>query len=265
MSNNSDISYLKIGIFILTGLIFFVAAILLFGSNKLFQHSVYIETYFEESVQGISEGYPVKYRGLQIGYVKKIAFTNEVYPQQDAIKPDKIQSRSIYILLAITSKLFTNLSKDEIRDFLNREIIAGLRVKIMPQGLTGTTYIELNYVDPQSNPPLPITWRPRYFYIPSSPGMLTKLGDNAQYILNEIKNMDLKKLYENINTLTNSLDHVAQKTDQLITKTDGPIEKTLKNFQEVSQNLRILSEQIKLYPSQILFSGAPPPIDPGKL
>jgi len=266
MNNHSETNYFKIGAFILAGIGLIIAALLLFGSNKLFQPTVYIESYFDESVQGISEGYPVKYRGLQIGYVKKLAFTSEIYtnaPRNTAA--NQKHSRSIYVLLAITSKLFTNLSKTEITTLLNNEIFSGLRVKIMPQGITGTTYIELNYVDPKNNPIPKLDWQPQYFYIPSAPGILTQLGNSTQSRLDELKGIDFKKIFENIGTLTSSLDQLSKKTNQILDKNTKPLEITLRNLQDISDNMRTLSEQIKLYPSQLLFGGSPPPLDPSKL
>ena len=270
--SDSDINYFSIGTFILAGIALIVAALLIFGSNKLFRTTVYVETYFEESVQGISEGYPVKYRGLQIGYVKRIAFTSEVYGYLNHSNSNGMQSRSIYVLLAITSKLFTNLSKAELNNLINKEVASGLRVKVTPQGLTGTTYIELNYVNPALYPPLKISWRPRHVYIPSAPGAFTQISDNVQHILLELKDVNFKKLFSDTNNLITSLDQSTKKIDQLIGKTgqlvgkvNSPIDKTLKNFLDVSENLRILSDQIKLYPSQLIFGGAPPPLDPGKL
>ncbi|MFA6409136.1 MAG: MlaD family protein [Gammaproteobacteria bacterium] len=264
MKNNSEVSYLKIGIFLLVGFSMIIAALLIFGSNKLFQRTIYIETYFEESVQGISEGYPVKYRGLQIGYVKKIALTSEIY-KNTSLDQNQEHNRSIYVLLAITSKILTAMSTNDFRDFLTREIASGLRVKIMPQGITGTTYIELNYVDPKNNPPLVITWQPRYFYVPSTPGMLTRLSDSAQHILKELKDVDFKQVFDNVNKLTTSLGFVSEKASQVLDKSRGDIDVTLHNFRAASDNLRVLSQQLKLYPSQLIFSGSPPPVNPSKL
>jgi len=266
MKNYSEINYFNIGIFILTGISLIIAALLIFGSNKLFQRTVYIETYFEESVQGISEGYPVKYRGLQIGYVKKIAFSNEIYKNAPpSTTANQKYSRSIYVLLAITSKLFTNLSETELNDLLTKEVTSGLRVKIMPQGITGTTYIELNYIDPKNSPIPKLYWEPKNFYMPSSPGILTQISDSAQSLLNQLKDVDFKKLFENISSVMVSLDQVTKKTNQVLDKNKKPLEVMMQNFQDVSDNLRTLSEQIKLYPSQLLFGGSPPPLDPSKL
>ena len=54
--------------------------------------------------------------------------------------------------MAITSKFFTRLSKEQLITLLNHEIAEGLRIKLLPQGLTGTTYLDLNYVRPKTKP-----------------------------------------------------------------------------------------------------------------
>jgi len=260
---SDDTSYFKIGSFVLVGLGLIIFALLVFGSSKLFQPIVYVETYFEESIQGISEGTPVKYRGLQIGYIKKIAFTNEIY--EDHKDADiKMYNRSIYVRIAITSKLFTRLSGDEVRQFLSKEVAQGLRVKLVAQGLTGISYLELDYVYPI--PPLhPITWSARDFYIPSVTSTLTRLSENAQYIMNELKDVNFKKIFQDFNLLTVSLNQAASKTDKSLSQINNPLAITMQNFKVISNNLRTLSEQLKLNPSSMVFGSPPPPLDPSKL
>lgn len=264
---NSDINYFKIGAFVLFGISLILAAFLIFGSSRLFLRTVYIETYFDESVQGISEGAPVKYRGLQIGYVKEMAFTSEKYKNYQESN-NKIRSRSIYVKVAITSKLFTQLSDDELSKLLNNEVIAGLRVKLLAQGLTGISYLDLNYVNPQENPIPQISWQPENFYMPSAPGVLTQLADNVQYILQDMRQVNFKELADNFSRLIAAVDKTANKMsvtlDQL-SKLQGSAKATLYSVEDSANNLKALSEQIKLYPSQLLFSGAPPRINPNKL
>ena len=53
------------------------------------------------------------------------------------------------------------------------EVERGLRVRLAPQGITGTNYLELDYVDPLPTPVLPIDWVPDNIYIPSAPSTVT--------------------------------------------------------------------------------------------
>ncbi|MEI8055012.1 MAG: MlaD family protein [bacterium] len=254
---SDDTSYFKIGSFVLVGLGLIIFALLIFGSGKLFQPVVYVETYFEESIQGITEGTPVKYRGLQIGYVKKIAFTSEIYEDDHKDSDMEMHNRSIYVRIAITSKLFTQLSNDEVRQLFSKEVAQGLRVKLVAQGLTGVSYLELNYIDPI--PPVhPITWRTNDFYIPSVTSTLTRLSESAQYIMNELKDVNFKKIFQDINSLTISF---AQVTSRI----NNPLTIIMQNLKVASSNLRMLSEQLKLNPSSMVFGSPPPPLDPSKL
>ncbi len=52
-------------------------------------------------------------------------------------------------------------------------------MRLAPQGITGTSYLEIDYVEP-SPPMLPIDWDPDNIYIPSAPSTVTtlrQLGD----------------------------------------------------------------------------------------
>ena len=62
----------SIGLFIVTGLALGVAGLLLFSSSKLFTRTRECVLYFDESLNGLSEGAPVKYRGVTIGSVKRV-------------------------------------------------------------------------------------------------------------------------------------------------------------------------------------------------
>ena len=259
---NNETSYFKIGVFVLVGLGLIIFAVLIFGSSKWFQSVVYIETYFEESVQGISDGAPVKYRGLRIGYIKEIAFTSEIYKNH---LNTQIHNRSIYVRIAITSKLFTQLKEHDFIKLLSEEVEHGLRVKLVTKGLTGVNYLELDYVDPKSNPPPVINWQPKDFFVPSVTSTLAQLSENIQYIISELKGVDFKKLFQDIDKLTVTLAHTAIATEQSLNHVDSFLETALRNFKVIAGNLRVLSEQLKLNPSSIIFGKPPSPLDPSKL
>lgn len=264
INNNNEINYFKIGAFVLVGLGLIVFALLLFGSSKLLEREVYIETYFEESIQGISDGTPVKYRGLQIGYVKNISFTSEIYKNNEDLDK-KVHARSIYVKIAITSKLFTELTTEGVKQFLLKEVAQGLRVKLVAQGLTGTSYLELDYVDPKTSPMPKIEWETNLFYVPSVTSTLTRLSENAQYIMNELKDVDFKKLFSDLDALTNSLGRVTSKTEVLLNQINSPMTGAMQNLKIISDDLRVVTNRIKLKPSDVIFSSYPPPLDPNKL
>lgn len=262
---NDKKNYFKIGSFVLVGLGLIIFALLVFGSHKIFEPTVYIETYFEESVQGMSEGTPVKYRGLKIGYIKRMAFANEIYDSKEIKDSNIMHNRSIYIQVAITSKLFTDLTKEQLKEFINREVKHGLRFKIIAQGVTGTSYLELNYIDPKNSTSYAVTWQPHDLYIPSVTSTLTQLSESLQYIMNEIKDINFKEILNNINTLTLTLTKTATSTSSSLSQINTPLEATMQNAKIISDNLRLISNQLKLNPSSMIFGKSPPTLEPSKL
>ena len=71
--------YFKIGVFMLSGITLAVLAVIILGAGALFKKKFMMETYFDESVQGLSVGAPLKYRGVTIGSVEHIGFVRNDY------------------------------------------------------------------------------------------------------------------------------------------------------------------------------------------
>src|SRR6516225_9654018 len=61
-----------IGIFIFAGLLLGVCGLLLFTSWKLFKPTRKVIVYFDNDLSGLSEGAPVKFRGVTIGAVTRV-------------------------------------------------------------------------------------------------------------------------------------------------------------------------------------------------
>jgi ABC-type transporter Mla subunit MlaD len=81
------------------------------------------------------------------------------------------------------------------------EIDRGLRVRLAPQGITGTNYLEIDYVDPKTNPVLPITWTPNNLYIPSAQSTFTAFVASASDIVGRLQKLDLEGTLANLNKL----------------------------------------------------------------
>ncbi len=256
--NNRETNYFRIGSFVIVGIALFIMAIIVFGSGKLFQKTTYIESYFNESVQGLSVGSPVKYRGMNIGYVKSISFVDQIYGNGSSLGKTDISSRYIYVKMAITANLFTNTSKENIDQTLNKEISHGLRIKLALQGLTGNAYLELDYVNPNSNTPLSISWKPKNYYIPSAPSVLTEVGENLSTILDSLRRVNFNEFFSNIQNLATSTNQVMRKADILL-------EKNGQQASDVISNLNTFSEQAKNYPASIFFGKPPPRLNPRNL
>jgi paraquat-inducible protein B len=200
-------NYAKIGIFVLTGTAIVIVAVIVLGAGALFQKTVPMETYIDESVQGLDVGSPVKYLGVQIGNVAAISFVNRRY---DTEKP--------YVLIDVDLYSdFVNAKSDwEIRETLQEKVEQGLRVRLASQGLTGVAYLEVDYRDPERNPVLPIDWEPRHIYIPSAPSTITRVTESVDQVFQRLENTNIEEVINNLNeflvTLTRTVENVEVKS-----------------------------------------------------
>jgi paraquat-inducible protein B len=263
MMPHKQISYFRIGSFVITGIVLLIIGILVFGSGMLFKRVTYIETYFNESVQGLVIGSPVKYLGMEIGHVDDIMPITGAYDINYNVL--RLCSRYVYVKMAISPKFLESLTKEDLKERIKQDIESGLRFKLAPQGLTGNVYVELDFVDPKTHPELSIYWEPKYLYIPSTTSILTYFTDNAQYILRELRKVDFQKLFNSIQNLTDSTNELMFKADRLLTATQQPAINVMNNAQSISQNLNALSEQANAFPSHMFFGKPPPKLDLGKL
>jgi phospholipid/cholesterol/gamma-HCH transport system substrate-binding protein len=77
MKANNNKKAVTVGVFIVLGLLIFIAGILtLGGQKKTFEKKVHIKAIFDD-VGGLQEGNNVWYSGVKVGTIKDISFTND--------------------------------------------------------------------------------------------------------------------------------------------------------------------------------------------
>jgi ABC-type transporter Mla subunit MlaD len=189
-------SYFRLGIFIVVAAAIFVAIVLALGAGNVFKRTVTIETYFDESVQGLDIGSAVKYRGVQIGRVTRVGFTRTQYEQDTPMK-----SRRQYVLVEAELEPALIGAREGDTETLMDMIGAGLRARLAPVGITGTAYLEIDFVDPKANPPLAINWAPQRLYIPSAPSTYNRIVSGAQKFLATLDNADIEGTIHSIAVL----------------------------------------------------------------
>lgn len=196
-------NYFKLGMFIIGAVVLGIAAILVLGAGRLFQKNLIIETYLDQSVQGIEVGSKVKYRGVSIGNVKKIGFTRDHY---SGGKTGLTTHSYVLVEIEVTSLPFVKASVGDIDRSLPQEVRHGLRTRLTSQGVTGTSYIEIDYLDPEKYPPLPIDWTPDHPYIPSAPSAFSRIVSSAEELFGQLERIDFNRMAGNIERLIQVLD-----------------------------------------------------------
>jgi len=264
--------------FIIAGIVLFVAAIVLIGAGKLFERVVYVETYFASSVQGIDVGTPIKCRGVKIGKVSDIRIVGDVYDFTD----DKEKFRKYGLAVRVEGalevgsiSLINERARQKDFDILIEE--EGLRFKMVPLGITGLSYLELDFGN-NEHKPMDITWTPKDIYIPSVPNEFEMFLESAM-TFSKIMHNDGKPLLENVrkaseqfpditanlnsglesvSTLADSLNQTADRFNAIFGNNQYTISETLYNLKAISSDLRDVTQELKHNPSRMLF-GDPPP------
>lgn len=202
-------NYFKLGLFILLAVALGIGAVLVLGAGRFLQKKYFIETYLDQSVQGIDIGSKVKYRGVPIGHVRRIGFTRDYYPEA---QHGPTNHSYVLVLLEVTSLPFATTSPSELVASLPTEVRHGLRTRLTSQGVTGTSYVEIDYLDPAKYPMLPIAWDPEHAYIPSAPSVLSRIVNSAEDLFTELDQIDFTKVVGGVERLIASVD---EKVEQL--------------------------------------------------
>ncbi|AMK12238.1 MAG: MlaD family protein [Pseudodesulfovibrio sp.] len=196
--------YFKLGLFIILGTGMLLAMVIILGAGRFFETTYPLETYFDESVNGLSVGSPVKLRGVQVGRVSQINFVTNIYPEAR-----EREIRYVYVLCEINPDLFDDMSEEEFDDYVRRESKRGMRIRPTSLGLTGQLFLNTVYQDAESNPPLPLDWTPEFAYVPSVPSTLSRVEEAVTTIsktLSSLKQEDLQSIITDVKSIVGTID-----------------------------------------------------------
>ena len=191
---SKKINTTTIGLFIVTGVALGVSGLLLFSSSKLFSRTHECILYFDDTLNGLSEGAPVKYRGVTIGSVKRVMVRfNQA--SNDYAMP---------VIIELDEDLLQERMGDDSMDVfsvssLDLRIREGLRASLQSESLvTGVLYIGLR---PNLNAAPPVFHQLEKLYpeLPTEPTQIQQLMSN-------LASLDIKSIEKNLNALLTKLD-----------------------------------------------------------
>lgn len=154
--------HVKLGVLALLAVAAVVVTALALGLGAISEPTVPYHTYFDESVQGLDLGAPVKYRGVTVGTVERIA-----------IAPDR---QRVDVTLAIREPDAAMLGP-ALR-------FPGLRAQLAIQGITGVKFVDIDLFDPAIDRPPELPFRPAPHHIPARPSLMKGLADSL-YAINQ--------------------------------------------------------------------------------
>jgi paraquat-inducible protein B len=208
----------KLGLFVVAGLATAFGALLWLGLSRFEQETLQLYTYFDESVQGLEVGSPVKFRGVTIGTVSDIT-----------VAPDR---RRVQVTADIFARQLDrmNLRPSEVeRTQSSGHMAPGLRVQLVPAGITGVMFLQVDFFDPDEYPPPDLSFPPRQPYVPSVRSTLKSLEVSVTELLSRrIPNLadQAGTLLTRVETLLDEIraPELFRRTNALVTTAEGKLE-----------------------------------------
>ena len=192
---------MKLGVFALGAITAAIALALALGIRAMKPATIGYHTYFDESVQGLELGSPVKYRGVQIGSVEGIA-----------VAPDR---KHVDVTLAL-------VARDAARLGLGNGS-PDLRAQLGVQGITGLRFVEIDFFDAARNPPAELPFEPDEHYLPAQPSLIKGLGADLEAVAERMPAV-LDHLGDTLSHVDRLLDEVGR--EQLVARIGAAVDQT---------------------------------------
>ena len=199
-----EISYFKLGLFVICGVALLVLGVIAFGAAAMFRETVTVETAVPESVEGLDPGAAVKFQGVTVGKVSRIQLALWLYRSGDPEK-DLAISKYVDLELAVRRDMIPADNAGEFERKLRSAVDSGLRARMASSGLTGPAYIELVYLTPDQFPNPKIGWTPRVLYVPSAPSIMTQVVSGVQALADTLQKVRLAELVDHVDMLATQL------------------------------------------------------------
>jgi ABC-type transporter Mla subunit MlaD len=194
----------KIGLFVLGAAAILVGALFAFGVERRLARKVRFETYVAGNADGLTVGSSVKLKGVAVGEVTKIGFSWIEYPGGE---PACVVV-AFDVAEAVVPAPSTGLT-------LAEGVRRGLRAIITNQGITGSSFLALEVVDPEKNPPLSYSWRPRNDVIPSAESQLSRIVASVEKTVSNLEKLDVDRLGVRLDHMLQAADEVLQRVARL--------------------------------------------------
>lgn len=194
MSEAVPVNYAKLGGFVVGGVVLGLVVLAYLGVRTGKKDTFDVVSYFDESVQGLEVGAPVKARGAKVGQVSKI----DIAPDKRRIEVVCELDRALLRRLGVTPPAAgpTGVVKVERKD---------LRFQLSQIGIAGTLFVNLDIVDPQRYPPPKLSFETPPNYVPAVPSTI-------------------KDLTEQLHEALERFPEVAERVESLLAKAEAKID-----------------------------------------
>jgi phospholipid/cholesterol/gamma-HCH transport system substrate-binding protein len=188
----SPTNHFKLGLFVIFVIGIIVTSAGVLGARTAKKETILYHTYFNESVQGLDVGAPVKFRGVDIGVVSAIE-----------IGPDH---RHVDVVMELDDIERMGLTEKHEHAVLERKptrfyVPSDLRAQLASQGITGVKFLLIDYFNEVQNPVPALPFAANENYIPAAVSLFKNLEDSMVQALDE-----LPKVMEKLTSIMGNID-----------------------------------------------------------
>ena len=214
----------RLGLFVTGGIVLFLAILFFLGMSDLFTNKAVLRTSFTESVQGLTVGSPVKYRGVPIGTVKRIAI--------------RVADKLVQVDMEIQRDLFADRgsSMQVFQHFVEKDLQQGLRCRL--------EYDFDYFVPPGSTlPPVPASLKQdSAIYIPSVPSAFKDILSAVGTSLDRIAHIRFEEISDGLERSLSELSQLL--SDPALRSAIARINDAAENLESGSRTIaHVLDEQ----------------------
>lgn len=263
---SKPVSKTAIGAFVVGAFIIVAALIVVMGTGNIFAPKYYCVSFFEGSVQGLSVGAPVRFRGVEVGVVTSISLTSSMVEQNGVMT----RQLNIPVFYEIYKQQLAGgrTSDDDFEKTLEYMVRNGLRAQMQMQSIiTGQQFIQLDFY-PDANPVFAyknMRHKPKgmedAIEIPAVTSglarlsktittlpiedMLNRLDASLAGLQNILNSDSTKEMVEKLGPLANSLNNAAQTLEKELGPTLQAVTGAAQGLENNSKQLEVVFADIK--------------------
>ncbi|MDR3205456.1 MAG: MlaD family protein [Deltaproteobacteria bacterium] len=230
-------NYFKIGVFAVSAFFLAAAATLYFGLSSAFQPLLKCQSYFEHSVQGLSIGASVNFRGFKVGQVSTISI-----PQILGPSGQQVVSVEYFVYPALLSGR-KEASVEQAKNILEKELEKNLRCYLSYQGVSGLGYLDLDYLS------LEDSREPIYFVegqsdrliIPTARGSILNIGESLSQILRSLRSLNFSQLNDSLNLTLTKISGLADSLGGDTSKLAASLDRSLDSVKAAAEEITVLA------------------------
>jgi paraquat-inducible protein B len=234
-----------IGAFVLGAVALAVAGVMLFGSGRLFHRRSQFVMFFPGTVNGLSIGAPVKFKGVEIGAVTEIRIRIEGMkepprPVTDADAKEAAESVRIPVFVEIDNDRVSELggAGSGIADGTAvRELVQlGMRAQLATQSLvTGLLFVQLDF-HPDTQPTFVLPEGSRPQEVPTIPTNLEQIQTAAAQVIKKLEGMDVDQVIKAAINALSGIDRLANAPG--LHESVAKLPKTVASLEEAAVSLK---------------------------